>query len=140
MDIRAHKPTVLLHKQMPKISRRQERNVTSCMEHQNQGLFVSSPLASCDTAHKLAYIRSTHVLDSWNMHIAALHSTKVGQPFRCPVPYLHHNFSPIGSCASHRRCCSTDLRAKPEGKLKCNIKYICIYIIQQYTILYFIRL
>jgi hypothetical protein len=106
------------------ISRRQERNVTSCMEHQNQGLFVSSPLASCDTAHKLAYIRSTYVVNSWNLHIAALHSTRDGQPFRCPVPYSHHNFSPIGSCASHRRCCSTHLRAKPEGKLKCNIKYI----------------
>jgi len=88
----------------------EERDVLSCMEHQNQGLFVSSPLASYDTAHKLAYIRSTNVVNSWNMHTAALHSTRVGQPLRCPVTYIRvdHNFPPIGSCASHRRCCSTD--------------------------------
>jgi len=116
-----------------KISRQQGRNVTSCMEHQNQGLFVSSPLASYDTeAHRLAYIRSTYVANSWDMHTAALHSTRDGQLFRCPVPYLHHNFSRIGSCASHRRCCSTDWRAQPECKPKCNIKYIYNTVIQNF--------
>jgi len=109
-----------------KISRRQERSVTSCLvwNIRTKGYLCRCHLPVTTQHTKLAYVRSTNVVNSWNMHTAALHSTRDGQPFRFLVPYMYHNFPPIGSCASHRCCCSTDWRAKPECKLKCNMKYI----------------